>query len=254
MSKTNIKTLTVQFSLPLRPNQIAQWRGAVAEAAGWEQDLFHNHAALEVVPPEPETLSGSEGETLVQARATLQDRYQYRLPLIYYRVQDRKATIFAMGQGVDALRRWLLTRDSAFQIGGRTVDLLIEGMQEKIHPLGLQTEMRCYRLMDYLPLNQDNYAQWRKEKALRARVALLDRCLAGHLVNFAHGIDWRIPGRFEAELVTIREMRAVRHHGIQHLAFNLLVQTNLVLPPQIALGRGTAFGFGVLTPTQEQAG
>ncbi len=38
-----IRTLYLHFDLPLFHRQIPQWRGAFAELAGVENDLFHNH-------------------------------------------------------------------------------------------------------------------------------------------------------------------------------------------------------------------
>lgn len=40
---TNIRTLSLSFDLPIAHRQLPQWRGAFAELAGVENDLFHNH-------------------------------------------------------------------------------------------------------------------------------------------------------------------------------------------------------------------
>ncbi|MEL6676288.1 MAG: CRISPR-associated endonuclease Cas6 [Bacteroidota bacterium] len=251
---TSISTLLTTFNLPLRPSQISQWRGAVAESAGWtENDLFHNHARVEVVPETlpPSGKSQHEISTLAAPAVTLKDRYLYRYPLIQYRVIDGRAALFAVGEGVPALRSWLMNRPDEFIIGKQKGRLLIQGLQEQVHELKVLPQARLYRLMDYQALNQENYQRWKAADSLVERVHLLDQLLNNHLIGLAKGLDWQIQERFEARLLNLRKIRTVKTHGSERLAFNLIIKTRLDLPPGIAIGKAVSHGFGTLQPTRE---
>ena len=82
MQKNKINLLKATFDLPLHAKQLAQFRGAVAESAGLENDLFHNH----------------KGE----------NEFHYRYPLIQYKLNKGKACMVGIGEGVDALFTFLL--------------------------------------------------------------------------------------------------------------------------------------------------
>lgn len=43
MTSTNLRLLTVAFDAPIHTWELPAFRGAVAEKAGYEHDLFHNH-------------------------------------------------------------------------------------------------------------------------------------------------------------------------------------------------------------------
>ena len=253
MKTIHIPTLTTTFSLRLRPHQISQWRGAVAEAAGWEEDLFHNHDNTQVQPV-PQMVPVGVG-TAAQSQVIpvqLKDRYLYRYPLIQYRVIKGKATIFSVGPGTTALRKWLLTKSHEIDMARGKHTLLIEGMKEEVHLLQMLPHPKGYRLMDYQPLNQENYEKWRRAQDLTKRIELLEGILVGNILKFASAMDYQLPERLEVKLMAIRSMRPVRVHGTERLGFNLVYKANIDLPPGIALGRAVSHGFGVQMPTRSQ--
>ena len=248
----SLKTLTARFSLPLRPRDIPAWRGAVAEAAGWEQDLFHNHAPARVGPEVPEPVAElPQGQPQPERRATLKDTYLHRYPLIHYRVSRGQASLWGLNEGAQALRRWLLAQEAPLEMGGRRYSLQIAELQERQYRLEIAGAQRTYRLMDYLALNQENYLAWQQAPNLMVRMQLLEGALTGHILGFCTAVGYHIPDRaLEVSLLHLREARPVRLHGVERLAFNLIFRTNLTLPPQLALGKGVSHGFGLLMPTR----
>lgn len=240
-----LPTLYTQFSLPLRPGQIPAFRGAVAEAAGWENDLFHNHARTEVVPEVQPVAEGPAPAAEQAPTVTLKDQFLNRYPRIQYRVRDGKAAIWAIGEGVPALRRWLMEKGDHLTMGGRQYPLLIEQLREGSHQLRIQPEKRLYRLMDYQPFNPDNYREWKQAEHLIARIQLIERILTNNLLILAKVADVFLEERIEAQLMNLRETKTVRTHGTKRLAFNLIFKTNLDLPQAVALGKAVSHGFGV---------
>lgn len=249
-----IPTLYVEFDLPLRPRDLRAWRGSVAESAGWDtSDHFHNHAPSEVIPEEDEGLDMTESGIIVSRprRVTLRDRYVYRYPLIQYRIVEGRASIFGMGEGVATLKNWLFRLPETISVRGRVYDLIIYNMRERRQELKMSHQMMRYRLMDYIGLNQDNYRKWEREVAYTERVKILQNCLTGHLLGFATAWDYRLPEHLEVNIQLIKRMRWVRAYKTEHLAFNLIYQTNLVLPEWVGLGKGIARGYGVQNYTAD---
>lgn len=238
-------TLSLHFDLPLLPRQIPQWRGAVAQAAGWGNDLFHNHLIERA--PLPESLSKTSGEERAEG-------YCYRYPLIHYRVRRGKAGLWAVNRGAEAARDWILQFEGKLQMGGRPTPLRITYLKEQEHELSVLPQMRCYRLSDYLAFNSENYQKWRKAADIFERMQLLQDVLTGHILGFATAMDWQIPERLEVRLFHLKDARPVSVHGSRRMAFNLLFKTNAALPAGIALGRSVSFGFGSVQPTRNQEG
>ncbi|MEL6627179.1 MAG: CRISPR-associated endonuclease Cas6 [Bacteroidota bacterium] len=253
-----IPTIHVEFDLPLRPRDLRAWRGAVAESAGWEtSDHFHNHAPSEVIPgEEDEGLNKIDNGIIVSRpkRVTLRDRYVYRYPLIQYRIVDGRASIFGIGDGVVTLKKWLFALPEKISVRGREYDLVIHTLRERRQELKMSHQMMRYRLMDYIGLNQENYRRWAQETVYTERVKLLEKCLTGHLLGFASAWEYRLPERLEVSIQLIKRTKHVRAYKTEHLAFNLIYQTNLELPEWIGLGRGIARGYGVQNYTSSQRG
>ena len=247
-----VETLKLRFDLPLRPNEIYQFRGAIADAAGWEHNLFHNHGYQ---PPEQAEQPNAASNHLTKAADTPQQLSKavfYRYPLIQYRSEGGKAAIWAMGDGIEAIRQWMNDGLDNFRIGGRRRPLKIVDFKGTDFHLRRTETMQTYRLMDWLALNQANYQRWQKMERYTERITLLEEVLVGQILSFATAAQWQIPNRFEVQLYNVRSARPVHVHGTDKMAFNILYKTNLLLPPAMAVGRSVAFGFGVQQPTKEQ--
>lgn len=221
----SLPTLSLCFNLPLRPDRVYDWRGAVAASAGHQLEEFHNHVTTE------------------------QEVYHYRYPLIHYRSQGGRASIWACGDGVELVHNWLRdTNLNAFTMNKHRRSLRVDCIVEKPFHLQPTTTHRHYRLLDWLALNQDNYKRWRKLETLHERIDLLQDILTGQLLGFATAAGWRLPTDFKAELVNLSKMRAETVKGTKRIAFNVIYRAPVLLPPDLALGRSVAFGFGVQRP------
>ena len=227
-------TLSVQFDLSLYPRQISNWRKDIIQSTGGKNNLFHNE---EWITPKGEEVAAKK-------------QYLERYPLIQYRSHKGKAAVWGIGAGAVAIREWVLQTGGKFAINGKTTSLRIDYIKEQEQTLYVTDKKHTYRLMNWLPFTPSNYQRWQEIDTLVERVQFLDQLLANQLIGFAKGIQWQIPQRFEAQLLTIREMRTVRFKDHQRMALNVLFKTDLVLPHQIALGRSVAFGFGVVQKTK----
>ncbi len=224
-----IRSLILSFHLPLYPRQIPQWRGAFIQMAGWEDDLFHNHRNSQEA-----------------------NEFHYRYPLIQYRVQRGKTTIFAINEGVEALQKVLADKDWILDWQGEKVHLQIEDLRMNEHYFRTLATPKRYKLFKWLALNQENYEKWQQCKGLKERVDLLERILGSNLIALFKGLDWRPAERIEVNIEEVRHSELVRLHEASLLAFNIVYSTNVLLPPGIAIGKGVSHGFGWQMPDRKR--
>lgn len=229
MSPPTIRLLEARFDLPLRQEQVPQWRGAFAAWVGLDAengDLFHNHA------------NGAA------------DEYHHRYPQAQYRSVRGKATLVALNEGIEAVAG-LFQRPGDWNIRweGNPQPLRLDQMRFDTCEMGLLDEMREYRLLRWLALNEDNYQTWRQLGTFRERVELLDRILVANLLSLCTGLGWKIPRRFEAHLTLVERIGTAQAHGVEVMTFDCRFATDLVLPVGLGMGKSSSLGFGVLLPT-----
>ena len=221
-----ITTLSVTFDLPLFPRQIPQFRGAINELAGLDKDLFHNHRESNLL--------------------------HYRYPLIQYRIKDKKAAIWALQEGVDPLRSVLLSSGGTFIMNNKKQALKIMRLEERDYILRFTSKPKQYKLFNWLALNHENYIKWLDCVDMKARVELLEKILSNHLMAFVMSIDWKLPERLEVSLQFIQQVKQVKCHNVSMLSFNVAYTTNVVLPPDIAIGKAVSHGFGWQQPVNRK--
>lgn len=226
---TPISSLFISFNLPIYPRQIQNWRGAFIEMAGWEDELFHNHA-----------------------NSQAGNGYHYRYPLVQYRMQKGKAAIFAINEGVVAVQKVLAQNDWVLNWQKEKVDLQIEDLRMNEHYLRTTTDLKKYKLFKWLALNQQNFEKWQACDGLKERVDLLEQILGSNLVSLCKGLNWRPDVRIEVKIEEIRNSRPIKLHSTSLLAFDIIYKTNVLLPAGIAIGKGVSHGFGWQVPHRKR--
>lgn len=210
------------FDLPLERRDIAGFRAAVSRAAGLEQDLFHNHR--------------NDGSV------------QYRYPLVQYRSERGNAAIVGMDEGGSAIYEWFVHCDGRLWWNEAEHLLRIQRLDMHEHSIRYNPTLQTYRLYQYLALNQNHYRTWSNMTDLAARAAELDRILVAHILTFCRAVNWRLPERLDAAVVSIDSTYRTRLMGNDLIAFDLTFRSNLYLPAHIGLGKGVSHGFGVCRP------
>lgn len=223
----NLQLLTTTFDLPLTLAEIPRWRGAWCEMAGWQADRFHNHRS-------------GDGKVI------------YRYPLLQYRAYRRQAGFVAIKEAVKDVQQTLAGNEWQIRWKDTPTSLGMLNLQLETYELHLDKKSHTYRIRNYLPFNAENFAQWQKTELLQDKISLLTRLIPGHLISFAKGISWRIPGRFEVEITNLTRQRPVTLHEVLRPAFDLEFRTQLFLPSGIGIGKGVSHGFGVLERQKTQ--
>ena len=216
-----MRQLSLAFDLPLHPRDIAGFRGALAGAAGFDADLFHNH----------------DNE---------HNRLHYRYPLIQYRSERDHAALIGLDAGADAILEWYANSNGTVAYNGERHLLAFRKLDVAEYEMSLRDTPKIYRLYQWLPLNQHRYAEWQDLAGLGDRIAELERLLSAHILTFCRAVDWRLPRRFDLRIRDLGRSYTTGFLGVRHQAFDLEFSCDLLLPPGIGLGKGVSHGFGVL--------
>lgn len=214
-----MRLLSLAFSLPLLRRDIAGFRASVARAAGLDQDLFHNHR--------------DDGSV------------QYRYPLVQYRSEQGNAAIIGIDKGADAIYNWYSRSDNRLIWNEAEHTLRISRLDVREYAIQYHSEPKCYRLHQWLALNQANYRDWQELPGLQARAEALDRILVANILTFCRAVGWRLPERLEASVQEIAATKRTRFIGLDMIAFDVEFTSNLALPFGIGLGKAVSHGYGV---------
>lgn len=236
---THLHTLSITFNLPLKYEHIEAFRGAIAQAAGLDDELFHNHR----------NDRSDQHDQNPETDTTLPSTYHQRYPLIHYRIHDGRASLMGINQGAVSIER--LLRSGAlknFTVRGRRRPLeVVQRFQNQHITLDFVDEGQpwpCYRLYHYLPLTPDNYRQYKAFPTFTDRIQFLEKILANHLVAFARAVDWTFTQPLQVSIYDIDRVKKRPVLGTPMMAFDLVFTTNAHLPDRLAIGRKIAFGHG----------
>lgn len=215
----DIRTLRIDFNLPLKSKDIGKFRGAVISTAGQDNDLFHNHKGNKTI---------------------------YRYPKIQYKTIQRKATLVCIEEGIEALQEFFGRTDWQLWLGQNHFRLQVERIKAHSYKVGLWAYWFEYQINDWLALNQENYQRYRNCASLGERIAILEKILLANLLSFLQGIDLYVSEQIKVEITNLHPERIRHYKGQKMQAFNLDFRTNLSLPNFIGLGKGSSVGFGVV--------
>jgi hypothetical protein len=231
------------FDLPIFPNDLRAFRGAVIqsvmgikpvfEAAAIETDMFHNHLELALA-------DSREAEDALETPGN-----QFRYPLIQYKVRHKKAAILGLGRGAQALQLWMSLAADELDYRGKAVPLALENHSHGHWEATIEDKLGHYRLNKWLPFNAQNFQKWKRTPKLTDRVELLEKLIWGHLWQALDGLELTVDReKLQLFLSTIDMMSFKDSFGIKRLALDVTFCTNLNLPEEIGLGQGVSIGFG----------
>ena len=104
-----------------------------------------------------------------------------------------------------------------------------------------------YRLLNWLPLNSSNYAQYQNSESLVERIQILERVLIGNILSFLKGIGIHLEEQIIVHVTNITGQCAVSYKKVKLRAFDIEFKTNIQLPQYIGIGKNASIGCGVLT-------
>jgi Cas6b C-terminal domain len=247
-----VATCTLTFPFSITAAELSGFRGAIIKAveqlkeifakAGLATDLFHNH-------------DEEDGRQLLRHPA-----------IVYQLMRDNGdgepqpgylfPAIAASGPGVAALQLLAANMPARLVIYRRQFATRGFVQQQATHTVALQKTLSEYALYKWLALNPDNYTRYKTNLRFTARVEMLNEILKKNILGWYAAAGHTLP---EKDLqVFITEITAINHDGAEHngrrmFVFDCTFATNLALPKQMAIGNGTAKGFGKIRPLKSTA-
>ena len=221
MLTDSIQTFVVKFNNEITFREISLLRGAVLNSLGGEPELlFHNHI----------------GESA----------FRYSYPLIQYKRIHKRAAIFCIGQGVEAIGQFLSAQNFSIMLGSRPVQLSIEAVSPKRSLVQTWDSTFRYHLQKWLPFNSENYREYMALDDSSSRVACLEKILIGNLISFAKGVGINLNEQVDCKLLSVSAPRLVLVKNVKMMSFDVEFRSNLSLPDYMGLGKHVSIGYGLV--------
>lgn len=219
MDEKEIHLLKVDFAEPIAERELSMFRGAMI-ALSESHPLFHNHAG--------------EG-------------FNYTYPRIQYKHLGGRPSILGIGEGADALASLFVGRSEVrCNLGNRRVDLHISSATGWTDLIGMTDSTHTYRIDDWLPLNADNFRDFRQAHGMIGRISLLQRILRGNILSFAKGMDVYFDEEVECTVEDIEPTGTVRFKGVELMSFSGFFTSDVIMPQWIGLGKSVSLNHGTI--------
>ncbi|WP_100629780.1 CRISPR-associated endonuclease Cas6 [Algoriphagus formosus] len=213
-----IRVIKISFNTPLKNSEILAFRGAIVDLVGRDHIIFHNHI---------------EG-----------NKFDYTYPLIQYQSKKNKAEIISIHHGTEEIHHLFLKNLGEIKIGKNPRPLFVENIKINQFNLGVNGTYHRYRLQNWLPLNESNYRRYQDLSDLSEKVEFLEKILIGNILSFAKGVSWKIQEKIEVKISDIPKVNKVRRKQQDLMAFTIEFKSNVLLPPDIGLGKSVSVGYG----------
>lgn len=217
--------LIVQFSNEITPQEIQFFRGAVIASLNEKDILFHNHTENGVA---------------------------YHYPRIQYKRIHKKAAIICIKEGIKSIGELFCAESYHYKFGEREVDMRIDTINTYQTDIDFCEEPKRYRLLNWLPLNSENYKEYQEIEGMVQRITFLEEKLVGNLLSFFTEMGFRAEQKIELHITDITGQRLAHYKGVRLMAFDIEFRVNLTLPQYIGLGKSASIGFGTLTKVTEK--
>lgn len=212
--------MLIRFQNEIANNEVAMFRGAIINAVGNSDVLFHNH---------------TDG-----------DGFRYAYPLIQYKRINRKAAITCIGEGTEAIGKFFSSCNFDVVLGNRNMTLEVESVRAHKTLVQVWDSVFTYHLRKWLPLNQENYRRYEALDSIVERYAFLERLLTGNILSFAKSMGVYFDKQVECKITSADEPRIVNYKGVKMMSFDVEFKSNVSMPDYIGLGKGVSLGFGTV--------
>ena len=215
-----IRIAVIQFEGKLAEREIPSFRGAVMAYAD-NDPLYHNH--------------------------TEDAGFQFRYPLIQYKVLDGMPAIVGVDAGALSLESLFYLGDYfEWQIGPVMRQFIV---RKKCPGYFLTDENVAgsfrYSLHKWMPFNRENFNVWQQTTGLAKKVALLDAILCGNILTLYKAFGVFFEREIHAEILELEQF-TVTYKGVKMVAFDAVIETDIALPEHLGIGKGVSHGFGVV--------
>jgi len=223
----SIKSVMVQFNLPVRNEDLPNFRGAVINTTQGNNDLFHNHSDEGVI---------------------------YRYPRVQYKKINGKAALVCFQEGTEAIHEFFSKTDWSLRLGKEKHEIKVLDIRAHQFNVGIWDSDFRYSMTNWLPLNQENYLKFHKAESLTEKTAILENVLLGNFLTFAQEMNVDTSKKIKAVITRIAREKVLPFHGQLMQSYDLHFSTNLSIPDYVSLGKGASIGFGMVLQERVKRG
>lgn len=217
-----VKLLLIRFINSIPQREIQHFRGAIIQAMGSANVLFHNH---------------EEGG------------FRYSYPLIQYKRIGGNAAIVCVGDGTEVIGDFFSNCNFDIVLGNTPLHLEVFQIKAEQVLIQVWDDLFSYTLRKWLPLNQGNYQEYMQLESLSEQCAFLERVLTGNLLSFASGLNIHFDQEVKVHITALEDVRTYSYKGIRMQGFDIQFKSNVSLLDYIGLGKSVSVGFGVVKRT-----
>lgn len=214
-----IHTLSFGFSLPA--DHISAFRGAIIKAMGDDaHPLMHNHE---------------------------ENGLRFAYPLVQYKLVDGRPTILAIGDvGEYLCRHFAEVEQLTLTIRGKEYVCGCPEMACTDYEPYFEEAPKYYAITRYLPLTDENFAEYYSLMALTDKICLLEKICVGNILSFLKGLDYHADDQIAVAITQIDRQYTIFYKGVNFTAFDMHFVTNALLPDGIGLGKSSSMGMGIV--------
>lgn len=167
-------------------------------------------------------------------------------PLIQYRSQNGKAGLFGIQEGAVLLDKDLKGNFYNFKDSEGHFKMELKKIQYPFE-ISLSENLYSYKVENYSPFDPENHKVWLNMSVEQKKTDLKKRLMWQILHHLFTRIGWKVPGKIYLEITHLKKKKLPRNDlNFIYDCFDLVIQTNLLLPNGIALGKHVAYSFGVV--------
>jgi Cas6b C-terminal domain/Cas6b N-terminal domain len=226
-----IRILEVSFDTEIQPYQLTQFRGAIAQKAGLQHELFHNH----------DNENGG---------------FHNRYPLIQYKLDTHKGQmrpmLLCLEEGIEEAHHFFSQPDWSINLHGTQHPLRVARLHVNRYTLNVWQRQFSYRLHKWQPFNGDNYDKYKLLRGIAEKFQFLETLLRTQIQSFAKGVGWEIEEPIDLHITDLVKQEWLEFKSKKVLSFTLDFQTNVSLPDYIGVGKGASKGLGVVRRVRER--
>lgn len=217
------RILTIKFKNRIYDDEVPLLRGAVIDSFENKEIniLFHNHQI---------------------------DKLRYSYPLIQYKCINNHAAIVCINEGADAIGEYFSACNfTNCRLGNREIILEIDSLKGNKVFIKIGETIHQYKIRRWLPLNQENYQEYKRLEVLTEKIAFLERMLIGNILSFNKGIGLHIEEKIVCQITGYIEPEPITYKGVKLMSFDIGFRSNIELPDYIGLGKNASINYGIIT-------
>ena len=219
-----IKISVIKFENEIMNSEIPLFRGAILNSTNEASVLFHNHT---------------------------ESNFRYAYPLIQYKRINGKAAIVCLEDGTEDIGSFFYSDNFRMNIGERVEDMVIESIKSYMMLIQVWKSSFLYNIRCWLPLNEENYEQYKNMESYTDKISFLEKKLIGNILSLGKGLNIRFTEEVECKIIDITKSYQITFKGVKMTAFDLSFRSNVSIPEYTGLGKGVSIGNGIVYPRYE---